>query len=119
MIRGAVALLSLALATGLVLAGIRFFSDRPSPVWLARLHGLAALVAVALLARVWMTSGRPADAVAFALAALVIAAGGGLALDLGWRRRRRPLPEGLVFAHLSVAFVGSLVALMVRLSLPG
>ena len=115
MFRAATACLCLAFASGLGLAGVRFFTDRASPPWLAKLHGFAAVGALALLGLAWATAPLTSAAV-FAVLALLLAAAGGVALNLGYHWRQRALPEGLVFAHMSVAFVGFLVVVMVLLS---
>ena len=106
--RAAVALLSVALASGLVMAFYRFGTDSESPPWLAKLHGYAAIAALALLLVSW-TLAQPSRAGIFGILTLVLAAVGGVVLNLVFHWRHKPLPEGLVFAHLSVAFVGSLV----------
>ena len=61
-LRAASACLGLAFASGLVLAGIRFASDRASPPWLAKLHGFAAAAGLGLLLRV--TTSTTADGLA-------------------------------------------------------
>ncbi len=109
-------LLSVAFASGLAMAGIRFASDRPSPPWLAKLHGYAAVGAISLLGFAWTQAALPA-AGQYGLIALLVAAAGGLLLNLGYHWRGRPLPEGLVFAHMSVAFIGVLIVGVVTLSL--
>jgi peptidoglycan/LPS O-acetylase OafA/YrhL len=116
-LRPATACLGLAFASGLVLAGIRFASDRASPRWLAALHGLAAASALALLLAGLLSAAQRPSGVAWATALLLAAAAGGLTLSLGYRRRQRPLPEGLVFAHMSVAFIGALMVGMAALTL--
>ena len=110
------ALLAIAVGIGLVMAAYRFFSDRPSPAWLPKVHGFAAVSALALLSAGW-ASTEFSRAASFGLLALLIAAAGGVVLNLGYRGRQKPLPEGLVFAHMSLAFVGTLVVGMVMMSL--
>jgi hypothetical protein len=106
--RAAAALLAAAFSTGLVMAFYRFGSDHESPPWLAKLHGYAAIAALALLLFSW-TRTDPSRAGIFGILALVLAAVGGVVLNLTFHWRHKPLPEGLVFAHMSVAFIGFLV----------
>lgn len=112
----ATTLLAVAFTSGLVMAGIRFGSDRPSPPWLAKLHGFAAVAALTLLIfnLVDLTTSTAAS---FGLVTLLVAAATGLALNLGYHWRQKPLPEGLVFAHMSIAFVGFLIVGMALLAL--
>ena len=106
--RAAIALLSVVFASGLVMAFYRFGTDLESPPWLAKLHGYAAIAALGLLLVSW-TLVQPSRAGIFGILALLLAAAGGVVLNLVFHWRHKPLPEGLVFAHLSVAFVGFLV----------
>jgi peptidoglycan/LPS O-acetylase OafA/YrhL len=98
-------LLSFVALIGMALAVMRFGSDTPPAAWLPKLHGLLATAGVTLLVYAWATDGLPVAA-GIALALFLIAAAGGLAMNLVFRGRGRALPEGLVFAHLSVAALG-------------
>ena len=118
LLRAAGLLLALAAVSGLALAGIRFCTDRSSPPWLAKLHGFAAVAALTLLLLGWARGELP-RAVSVALPLLLLAAVGGVVLNLGYHARRSALPEWLVFLHMSVAFVGFLVVGAVLLALPG
>lgn len=109
--QAATGLLAIAFASGLVMAGYRFGSDRESPVWLAKLHGYAAVAALALL----LFSAAQATLSSVGLLgvlALLLAAAGGVVLNLGYHWRHKPLPEGLVFAHMAVAFVGFILVFL-------
>ena len=53
----------------------------------------------------------------YGLLTLLVAATGGLFLNLGYHWKHKPLPEWLVFAHMSSAFLGFLVVGVVTLSL--
>lgn len=110
-------MLTVAFVSGLVMAAIRFGSDRQSPPWLAKLHGFAAVAALTLLTfgLVNLTASKAASV---GLVALLVAAGTGVVLNLGYHWRQKPLPEGLVFAHMSIAFTGFLVIGVVLVSLP-
>ena len=116
-LRVATVLLTMAFVSGLAMAAIRFASDKHSPPWLAKLHGFAAVAALTLLAFGWVNL-TVSSAASFGLVALLVAAAIGLFLNLAYHGRRKPLPEGLVFAHMAIAFVGCLVVGMVLLSLP-
>jgi hypothetical protein len=116
-LRAAMPLLALAFFSGLVMAGIRFATDRQSPPWLAKLHGYAAIAALALLSYGWASLAL-SQAASFGVLALVIAAVGGVVLNLHYHWKQRPLPEWLVFAHMSVAFIGTLFVGMAALSQP-
>lgn len=98
------------------MALIRFASDRPSPSWMAKLHGFAAMGAVTLLIFGWATLSFP-HAGLFGLLTLLAASALGLFLNLGYHWRQKPLPEGLLFIHLSIAFVGFVAVGVVTLSL--
>ena len=98
------------------MAFIRFATDRTSPPWVAKLHGFAAAAALSLLIFGWANVALPRASL-YGLLTLLVAAGGGLVLNLGYHWRQKPLPEWLVFAHMSVAFVGFLVVGAVTLSL--
>ncbi len=94
---------------------IRFGSDRPSPPWLAKLHGFAAAGALSLLVFGWANVSFPRSGL-YGLLMLLAAAAAGLFLNLGYRWRRKPLPEWLVFAHMAIAFIGFLPVGVVSLS---
>jgi len=113
--RAATSSLAVAFSTGLAMAVIRFGSDRQSPPWLAKLHGFVAAAALSLLSVGWLYA-EFTRAASLALLLLLIAAAGGIVLNLGYHWKQKPLPEGLVFAHMSVAFVGFLVRFMVMIS---
>ena len=105
-------LLSLAFLSGLVLAGRHFVTgSRPLP-WLGKLHGFSVSGAISLLIFAWVNVGL-GSAGSYGLLALLVAAAGGLLMTLGFRFRQKPLPDGLVFAHMCVAFVGFLIIFLV------
>ena len=98
------------------MALIRFATDRPSPPWVAKLHGFAAAAALSLLIFGWANVAFPRTGL-YGLLTLLVAAAGGLVLNLGYHWKQKPLPEWLVFAHMSVAFIGLVVVGVVGLSL--
>lgn len=114
--RSATTLLAIAFVSGLAMAIVRFGSDKQSPPWLAKLHGFAAVAALTLLVFGWANRQAP-KAAAFGLGTLLVAAATGVVLNLGYHWRQKALPEALVFAHMSIAFIGFLVVAMVLLSL--
>lgn len=114
-LRTCASLLTAVVLIGAVLAGIRFASDHQSPAWLAKLHGFMAAAAVTLLVFAWATVGLPTIA-SLALGLLLAAAGGGVFLNLNYRRRKLALPEWLVFAHLSIATAGFVLLLAAALT---
>ncbi|CAN5305088.1 hypothetical protein BH11PSE10_BH11PSE10_06310 [soil metagenome] len=108
-------LLVTALASGLVMVGYRFGSERESPTWLAKLHGFAAVAALAVLMFSW-NQATPSRAAVMGVACLLSAAALGLVLNLGYHWRHQPLPEGLVFTHMAIAFLGFLIVLLSMMS---
>ena len=111
----ATSLLAATAALGLVLAGFRFLTDRRSPTWLARVHGLAAAASILMLTYGW-SLGDFSRTASFGLAILWAAAVGGVTLSRCYRVKNKPLPELLVFLHMSAAFVGALVISLVLVS---
>jgi hypothetical protein len=103
-------LLALAAAGGLVMAGIRFMSDRPPPASLAMLHGFLAAAAVTLLLYAAATVGLPGMALV-ALALFLAAAAGGAILNLNYHWKQLPLPKWLVIVHAIAAVAGFVLLL--------
>ena len=104
-------LLAIAAVGGLVMAGIRFSSDRQPPTALAMLHGFLAGAAITLLLYAAATVGLPKMAL-WALVLFVIAAGGGVILNLNYHWKQRPLPKWLIIVHASAAVAGFLLLLV-------
>jgi len=105
MLRAAVWLLALAALGGLVMAGQRFARRQNPPAWLSMLHGFLAASALTLIIAAWLGPGVPALALA-ALALFVLAALGGVALNLGYQWKQRLLPATLVVGHALLAVTG-------------
>jgi hypothetical protein len=105
MIRTAAVLLTITALGGLAMAGIRFAGDKQPPAWLAMLHGLLAGAALTLLVYAQATVGLPAIALG-ALVLFVIAALGGVYLNLNYHWKQVLLPKGIVVVHALVAVVG-------------
>ena len=104
-VRCAIALLAITAIGGLIMAIMRFTGrDRP-PSWLAMLHGLLAASGLTLLLYTGFTAGL-ARMVWIGIGLLVLAALGGLVLNLGYHDKQLPLPKGLVLGHAGLAVVG-------------
>ena len=108
-------LLVVTLVSGLVMAGFRFGSDRESPPWLAKTHGYAAVAAIAVLLFSW-NQAAPSRSSVIGVACLLFAVALGLLLNLVYHWRHLPLPEGMVFIHMAVAFVGFLIVFLSMIS---
>lgn len=98
-------LLAIAAAGGLVMAGIRFAGNRQPPPALAMLHGFLAAAAVTLLLYAAATVGLPGMALV-ALVLFLVAAGGGVILNLNYHWKQLPLPKWLIVVHAIAAVVG-------------
>jgi len=105
----AAALFAIAAVGGLVMAGIRFSGPNP-PTWLAMLHGFIAAAAVTLLAYATFTVGLPTLANG-ALVLFLIAAAGGVVMNLNYHWKLLPLPKWLVVVHAAIAVLGFLLLL--------
>jgi glucose uptake protein GlcU len=105
LLKTAVILLGLTAAGGIVMAALRFSGhDRP-PSWLAMLHGLLAASGLTLLLYAAFTAGV-ARMVWVGIALLVLAALGGLFLNLAYHDKKLPLPKAIVVVHAAIAVVG-------------
>lgn len=110
MLRTAACLFLIAALGGLVMAGIRFFGARNPPPWVALVHGLLAGAGLTLLAYAAVTAAVPQLAV-FALVLFLVAALGGLVLNLRYEWNRQLLPASLVIGHAIVAVLGFVLLL--------
>ena len=108
MLKTAVILLALTAIGGLLLAGIRFSGRPHPPTSIAMLHGLLAGGALTLLLYAGFAAGMPGGAW-LGVVLLVVAALGGLVLNLGYHWKNLPLPIWLVLVHAGVAVAGFLV----------
>jgi protein-S-isoprenylcysteine O-methyltransferase Ste14 len=113
-----IVLFGFAAAGGLVMAGIRVSGDRNPPAWLAMLHGLLAAAGLTLLIYTACTVGLPQYAL-WGVILLVLAALGGLYLNLGYQERRELLPKTIVYGHAAIAVVGFLLVLFAAMQTPG
>ena len=108
-------LLAATVTSGLVMAGYRFGSDRESPPWLTKVHSYSAVAAIAVLLFSW-NQATPSRAAVLGVVCLLLAASFGLVLNLVYHWRHQPLPEGLVFTHMTIAFVGLLIVVLTLMS---
>jgi uncharacterized membrane protein HdeD (DUF308 family) len=97
--------LAISAIGGAAMAVIRFSGKPHPPAWLAMLHGFLSAAAVTLLLYAFFTGGLPALANA-ALALFLIAAIGGVTMNLGYHWKLRPLPKWLVLVHAGIAVLG-------------
>ena len=107
----AIVLFAIAAAGGLVMAGVRVSGNRNPPAWLAMLHGLLAGAGLTLLLFAAFTIGLPHYAL-WALILLVIAALGGVVLNLGFQEKRELLPKPVVYIHALIAVVGFILLIV-------
>lgn len=111
MMATAAVLFALAAIGGLTMAIIRFRgADRP-PSWLAMAHGLLAAAALTLLLYAAISAGVPGLAIV-ALVILVIVALVGVALNLTYHDKMRPLPKTTIVVHGVVAVLGFVLLLL-------
>jgi len=110
MMQTAAVVLTLSAAGGATMAVIRFSGKPHPPIWLAMLHGFLSAAAVTLLLYASFTTGLPGLA-NVALVLFVVAALGGVVLNLNFHWRAIPLPKWLVLVHAVVAVVGYLCLL--------
>jgi glucose uptake protein GlcU len=105
MLQTAVALLAIAAAGGLLMAGIRFFATINPPTWLAMLHGLLAAAGLTLAIYAAATVGVSGSA-QLAIVLLVLAAAGGAFLNLVYQWKQQLLPASIVIGHAALAVIG-------------
>jgi len=104
-------LVAITAVGGLAMAGMRFAGKPQPPTWLAMLHGLLAGAALTLLLYAYFTVGLPALA-AWALLLFVLAAAGGVYLNLNFHWKMLPLPMGIIVGHAGVAVAGFVLLLV-------
>jgi hypothetical protein len=105
MMKTASCLLAITALGGLTLAGIRLSAKAQPPAWLAMLHGFLAGAAATLLLYAFFTVGLPTLA-NWALLLFLIAAAGGVFMNLNYHWKMQPLPIGLMIGHAAIAVVG-------------
>lgn len=110
MLRTASGLFLIAALGGLVMAGIRFSGKHNPPPWLAMAHGLLAGAGLTLLAYAAFTVGISGIAMT-ALVLFLIAATGGLVMNLKYEWNRQLLPAPLLIGHALLAVVAFVLLL--------
>jgi len=103
--QAAAVVLGLAVLGGLTLAAIRLNGTPRPPTWMALGHGAVAVTGVLLLAYAAATDGVPQLA-QIALGVLVLAAGGGATIFVGFHLKERALPIPIVLGHGLIALTG-------------
>ncbi len=103
-LRTATVLLAVTALGGLAMAAIRFGGKPAPPSWLAMLHGFLAAAGLTLLAYAYFALTVPAFA-AIALLLFLIAAAGGVVMNLGYHLKAAPLPIWLVLVHAAIGVV--------------
>ncbi|MEO7149010.1 MAG: hypothetical protein ABIY40_03630 [Rhodanobacteraceae bacterium] len=93
------------------MAGARVFADRNPPAWLAMLHGLMAGAGLTLLLFAAFTIGIPRYAL-WALILLMLAALGGVFMNLGYQEKRKPLPKPVMYVHALIALIGFILLIV-------
>ena len=109
--RTAAVLLALTALGGLLMAGIRFAGKPHPPTWLAMAHGFIAGAALTLLIYAYFTVGLPGMA-QLGLLLFLLAAAGGIVMNLGYHWKQLPLPKWLVVVHALLAVIGFVLLLM-------
>jgi hypothetical protein len=105
LLKTATVLLGITALGGLLMALMRFAgSDRP-PSWLAMLHGLLAGSGLTLLLYAGLAVGIPRLAW-IGTGLLVLAALGGVFLNLAYHDKHLPLPKGIIVVHALIAVAG-------------
>ena len=112
LIQTSAGLFAVAAAGGIVMAAIRMAGKRNPPNWLAMLHGFLAGAGLTLLIYAAFTTALPARAL-WALVLFLVAAAGGVVLNLAYQTRQRPLPIGLTLGHAGLAVVAFVLLLSV------
>jgi hypothetical protein len=108
MLRTAVVLLLVTALGGLLAAGFRFSGRPHPPSFIAMLHGLVAAAGLTLVLYVAFANGLPQGGW-IGLVALLVAALGGLVLNLGYHWKNQALPIWLVLVHAVVAAAGVVI----------
>ena len=105
MMRVAVALLAIGAVGGMVMTFVRFARKVNPPAWLSMVHGFLAAAALTLVLFAAFTVGVPSSA-KVALGLLIVAALGGVVLNLGYQWKNRLLPATIVAGHALLAVAG-------------
>jgi hypothetical protein len=104
-------LMTITALGGVVMAIVRLGRAVNPPSWLAMLHGLLAGAALTLLLYAYFTIGLPQFA-AWALLVFLVAALGGVYLNLGFHVPARLMPATIVVVHAVISVAGYVLLLM-------
>jgi hypothetical protein len=105
-------LFGVAAAGGIVMALIRLGKKANPPHWIAMLHGFIAAAGLTLLAYVTIFSHVP-DMAQIGLLALLLAAFGGVWMNLGRHQKGVLIPNSVMVGHALMAVVGVALLLLV------
>lgn len=114
----ATVLIAITAVGGLIMAGLRFAGKDYPPTSLAMLHGMLAASAVTLLIYAAATVGLPGLAIA-AIVLFVLAAAGGVIMNLGYHWQHRALPKAIVVVHALVAVAGFILLIVATVTARG
>jgi len=106
MLQTAAVLLLLTAAGGVAMALQRMAKKTNPPSWLAMLHGLLAASGLTLLVYAAVAGGLPGLAV-LGTVILVVAAGGGVVMNLFYHLADKLIPQWLLHLHIALAVVGT------------
>jgi hypothetical protein len=109
-----IVLFAITASGGLIMAGVRTTGDRNPPAWLAMLHGLLAAAGLTLLLFAAFTIGLPKYAL-WGTILLILAAVGGLYLNLGFQERGKLLPKPVMYVHALIAVIGFVLLVLAAL----
>lgn len=108
--QAAIVLFALAAIGGLTMAFMRWRGAPRPPDWLAMGHGLLAGAGLTLLIQAAVVTGLPTLGNA-ALGLFVLAALGGVFINLRYHAKQLPLPKAWIAAHAMLAVVAFLLLL--------
>jgi peptidoglycan/LPS O-acetylase OafA/YrhL len=98
MLKTSTALFAISALGGALMAFIRFTGKSHPPSWLAMLHGFLAAAGLTLLVYAVVTSSVPSLAT-LALILFLVAAAGGVLLNLRFHLNGMPLPKWLLSSY--------------------
>jgi len=101
----------IAAAGGIVMALVRLGKKTNPPHWIAMLHGFIAAAGVTLLAYVTIFSHVPSTA-QIGLLAFLLAAAGGVWMNLGRHQRNMLIPKSIMVGHALIAVAGFALLLL-------
>ena len=104
-------LFGIAAAGGIVMALIRLGQKSNPPHWIAMLHGFIAAAGLTLLAYVTIFAQVP-DFAQLALLGLLLAAVGGVWMNLGRHQQGVLIPNSVMIGHALVAVAGVALLLL-------